>query len=51
MGVEIKYQLKDKIQVFSPLYEIPNKIVHKLVLGYQLKTNQLKHDKNSNFGL
>ena len=29
---------------FLPLYEIPNKTMSKLVLEYQLKTNQLKHD-------
>ena len=42
MGVEIKYQLKDEIQGFLPLYEIPNETMNKLVYGYQLKTSQLK---------
>ena len=46
MGVEVKYQLKDEIQCFLPLYEIPNETMNKLVYGYQLKTSQLKQDRH-----
>ena len=45
MGVEYKTNGKQSTNWkmnsnFLPLYEIPNKTMHKLVLGYQLKTNQ-----------
>ena len=52
MGVEYQIQLKSEIPIesrnmnFLPLYEIPNKMMHELVLGYQLKTNQLKRDSH-----
>ena len=58
MGVEYKTNGKQNTNwkmkyEFSSLYEIPNKMMHKLVLVYQLKTNQLKPDshKNSSFSI
>ena len=37
-----KYQLKDKIRDFLPLYEIPIKTMRRLELRYQLKAKSIE---------
>ena len=37
-----KYQLKEEIQDFLPLYEIPIKTMIRLELRYQLKTKSIE---------
>ena len=37
-----KYQLKDKIRDFLPLYEIPIKTLHRLEIKYQLKAKSIE---------
>jgi len=48
--VKIKYQLKDKSN-FLPLYEIPTKIMRRLELKYQLKTELIEQNWSSSFSI